>query len=130
MNARRKRILVLHHDEQVLMNLERVLEDRGFDTTTTWDGSEALRMLGGRSYDLLLVGDHSPALDAGEMLREMQYSRINAPCIVLRPRPDPFVDDYLYSLGALDVLTGWSDESVADRLEQHFAMRTRTAAAR
>ncbi|MFB3917073.1 MAG: hypothetical protein ACE14M_10105 [Terriglobales bacterium] len=129
MNARRRRILLLHHDEQVLMNLEHILENRGFDTTTTWDSAEALRIMGARPFDLLLVGDDSPAVNAGEMLRQMQYSRINAPCIVLRSKPDRFAEDYLYSLGALDVMTGWVEQDVAKRLEQHFAARTRAATA-
>jgi len=129
MSARRKRILVVNSDEQVLMNLEHLLENRGFDTTTTWDAAEALRTMTARSFDLLLVEDHPPIVNAGEMLRQMQYSRISSPCIVLRCKQDRFAEEHLFSVGALDVLSAWDEEQVADRVEQHFARRARAAAA-
>ncbi len=129
MSAKRKRILIVNSDEQVLMNLEHILENRGFNTTTTWDAAEALRTMAARSFDLMLIEDHPPALNAGELLRQMQYKRIGSPCIVLRSRQDRFAEEYLYSVGALEVLTAADEEQVANRLEQHFARRLRAAAA-
>jgi DNA-binding NtrC family response regulator len=129
MNARPKRILVLDASEHVLINLERLLEEKGFDTTTTWDMHDALEGLARRHYDLLLVGEHPPAVDAGEILRQLQYKRLNTPTLVLLPEVYPFEPEYLYSLGACEVLAEWQYSEVVEHVIARFAARTRAAAA-
>lgn len=129
MNARRKRILVLDASEQVLINLERQLEEQGFDTTTTWDMRDALDCLGQRHYDLLLIGEHPPAVDAGEILRQLQYQRLNTPTMVLLPELYPFEPEYFFSLGASDVVPEWQYADVLDRVKAWFSVRTKAAGA-
>ena len=129
MSARRKRILVLDASEFVLMNLERVLENSEFDTTTTWDMQEALRLLGERRFDLLLVGEHPPEVDAAEMLRQLQYNRLSAPAIILLPEVYPFAPEYFYSLGAAEVISKWHYGELAQHLQQRWAAPARAAAA-
>ena len=108
MSNHRKRILVVHWDDDELISLEHLLEDQGYETVTTWDLQEGLGLLRSRRFDLVMVADHEPLLDAGEILREVQ-SRV--PCIVLRNggRCDPA---YLLALGAKAVLFSWERETL------------------
>ena len=38
METQRTTILIVDDDEQVLIELERLLEDQGYNTTTAWSG--------------------------------------------------------------------------------------------
>ena len=108
MSNHRKHILVIHWDEDELISLERLLENEGFETTTTWDLLEGVNLLRDRHFDLVLVGDHVPACDAGEVLRKLQSG---TPCIVLRngAHSDP---EYFFALGATKVLFPWEREKL------------------
>ena len=102
----RKRILILDHDEQVLIELESALESAGFETTTTWDRQEAVRLLDSRDFDLLLLGDHPPEVKCAELLKALRSRPSRAPCIVLRSVARyPFEDQYLCQLGAYAVMS-------------------------
>jgi len=103
MSNHRKRILVIHWDDDQLISLEHLLEDQGYESVTTWDLQEGLELLRSGHFDLVMVADHEPQLDAGEVLREAQ-SRV--PCIVLRNggHCDPA---YFLALGARAVLFSW-----------------------
>ena len=47
-------VLIVDNDESALIEIERVLEDAGFNTTTTWDVSEADQLLRSNNYDHIL----------------------------------------------------------------------------
>ena len=53
----KKRILILHANEQVLIGLEKHFEDSGVDTTTTWDVHQAASLLSNKEFDCLLIED-------------------------------------------------------------------------
>jgi ActR/RegA family two-component response regulator len=55
---RPKRVLVLDFDHDLLITLERVLEDAGFRTTTTWDVKEGVALL---QSGFRLLCDRRPA---------------------------------------------------------------------
>lgn len=108
MSNHRRRILVIHWDDDELISLEHLLEDQGYETVTTWDLQEGLELLRSRHFDLVMAADHEPLLDAGEILRQVQ-SRV--PCIVLRNggHCDPA---YFLALGAKAVLFSWERETL------------------
>ncbi len=107
MSHHRKRILIVHWDDDQLIFLERLLENQGYETVTTWDVQEGLALLRSRHFDLVVAADHEPHLDAGEILRAAQS---RTPCIVLRNggQSDPA---YFFGLGAKAVLFPWERES-------------------
>ena len=101
MDGLRKKILILDHDERVLIDLERVLEGEGFETTTTWDLQEALDLLARRDFDLLLLGDHPPEVRCAELLKTLRSRQISRSCIALETAARyPFEGQYLSWLGA------------------------------
>jgi DNA-binding response OmpR family regulator len=57
--ADRKRILLLHHDEDSLITLQWILENQGYDTTATWDHAEAAGLLKSRNFDIVVLHEHA-----------------------------------------------------------------------
>ena len=51
------KILIVDDDEQVLIELERLLESEGYSTTTAWGGPEALAYTEQMQFDVLLVDE-------------------------------------------------------------------------
>ncbi len=83
----RKRILVIDDDEHVLITLQALLENQGYDTTTAWSGQEALESLLLKPFDLVLVDDYLPDLLIGEILRQIRRVEIPPPVIVMQATP-------------------------------------------
>ena len=52
-----RKILVADNDEDVLVALERVLEDDGYATTTAISSAEMCKLLSGGGFDLLVLDD-------------------------------------------------------------------------
>ncbi len=118
MASRRHSILILDHDEDVLLRLEHLLETAGFDTTVTWCPDESARLLAQRQYDLLIIGHHPPQIDAAAIMKEAESRRV--PCIVLDSAADyPFQEQYFYTLGAHAVIRRWASD-LATRVFQLF----------
>ncbi len=80
----RKRVLVVDDDERVLMSLERLLEDEGYDTTMAWGGREALGLLGESSFDLVLLDDHLPDATSEEILKQLNRVQGRTPVLVMQ----------------------------------------------
>ena len=55
------KILIVDDDEEVLIELERLLEGEGYSTATAWSGREALALSDRLRFDLVLVRDLAPA---------------------------------------------------------------------
>ena len=57
--ADKKRVLLLHHDEESLITLQWILENQGFDTTATWDQAEAAGLLKSSDFDIVVLHEHA-----------------------------------------------------------------------
>lgn len=134
MNRLRHKILIVDHDDRVLIDLERVLQEEGFDTTTTWDPREAVTLLKFQKFELLLVGDHPQFTP----VRRECCSRLkDTRWIVLQSAPvHPFVAPYSLWLGAYSVLPKWNSDELISAIHECFShddeteeIRTRQAAA-
>ena|SRR5438552_115967 len=67
-----KRILVVDDDENIL-NLERtILEQKGFEVTTAGGGAEALQILAGHAFDLVLLDVMMPEVDGFMVCRKIK----------------------------------------------------------
>lgn len=118
MSSRQHSILILDHDEDVLLRLEHLLETAGFDTTVTWRADEIAQLLADRKYDLLVIGHHPPETDAGAVARQAASRCL--PWIVLAgAREYPFQEQYFYALGAHAVLGKWAT-GLAECVRQLF----------
>ena len=72
----RLRVLICDTDAEILINLEQMLENAGFDTTTIWEAMDRGRLLERNPFDLLIVGDHPPHMDAEVISRELRDAEV------------------------------------------------------
>ena len=67
--SRHKRVLIVDGHEEVLISLEKLLEDAGFNTTTSWTAADAARFLRSTQYDVVLVNEYLPDCYCEALLR-------------------------------------------------------------
>jgi DNA-binding response OmpR family regulator len=87
-----RRILLIDNDRDLLTRLKTLLTDEGYDATTAWGGSEALGLLGSKRFDLILLSDHLPDINARELwclLRKLPSDADHA----LIKGSDPLIED-------------------------------------
>lgn len=98
-------MLVLHCDERLLIELEKALEEAGFDTTTTWEFREAVGLLSARRFDLVLAGVHPPHVTCNDLFSSLRKLNPAARCVILHPVPLPFIAERFCSFGAAAVVS-------------------------
>jgi DNA-binding response OmpR family regulator len=72
------KILIVDDDEQVLIALERLLEEEGYSTATAWSAKEALALSARLSFDLLLVDEHGADVNFESLLAELRLRQPGA----------------------------------------------------
>jgi CheY-like chemotaxis protein len=71
---RRKAVLLLDFDADLLISLERLLEDSGFNCTSTWNVEQAYALMETGVFDFLVIGHRPPQLDADEILADLRLA--------------------------------------------------------
>jgi DNA-binding response OmpR family regulator len=114
----KKQILIADPDERVLIDLERVLQDAGYDTTTAWTVGQMQETIKRQHFDAMLVADHPPEMSCETILRQMRQFGCGTPVIVLEGRPrHPFAESYLLNLGAQAIAHKWEPRKVREAVE-------------
>ena len=118
----RKRLLVVDDDELMLITLQRLLENAGYDTTTAWSGHEALRLLRQREFDLILLDEYLPGVTTEEVLRQLQRMPGKTPVVIIQTAslPDNLTANYA-RLGVCYFLSKREPEGVAASVGEFFA---------
>lgn|SRR5690348_1169548 len=102
LKTRPQRILIADNDEEVLLNLERILEDCGYATTTALSHAEAAHRLSQEQFDLYVLDDFLSDKDSVEALSELRQSWAVLPVIVTYQRfPTRNQEQQLRRLGVL-----------------------------
>ena len=83
----RKKILIVDSDANRLIVLEQMLEDAGYDTTTTWHVRRAKALLASDDFSLVLLGEHPPEISRADILETIWSKAPAIPCIVMRSAP-------------------------------------------
>jgi CheY-like chemotaxis protein len=105
MKASRKKLLIADCHEDVLIILEKLLEDAGFDTTTVWTAHEALKLADSHVFDLVLVNEYLPDAECEDVLRALQKRGRQIPCIVMQPSAPELIDFSRFEgLGATEIV--------------------------
>ena len=76
------RVLILDDDPYTLITLQHALEKAEIDTTITWDEAEASQLLETAPFDLVLIGNHPPELNAAAILDDLSF-RGTCPCVLI-----------------------------------------------
>jgi len=94
------KILIADNDEEILLGLERALEDEGYSTATAISHGDASKMLSRETFDLIILDDYLSDKDATQLLTELQGSDV-APLVIVTYHRYPSRDDQarLLSLG-------------------------------
>jgi CheY-like chemotaxis protein len=87
------RILVADNDEEVLVALERALEERGYATTVALSGAEACKLLAEGGFDLLVLDDYLSDRDSVQTLAECRNAGIGLLAVVTYHRFPSFDEE-------------------------------------
>lgn len=121
------RVLILDTDPDVLITLQQVLEHAKLDTTITWDEAEARQLLHTRSFDLVLIGDHPPEVDALAILRDFGCPGIHS-SLILRERVLENDTEYFCGLGAMGVVARRNPLAVLEQVTRALSPFKTTSA--
>jgi CheY-like chemotaxis protein len=72
------KILIVDDDEQVLLELERLLESEGYNTTTAWGGGEALAYADQMQFEVLLVDEDLTHPECSGLAEELKHRQPRA----------------------------------------------------
>jgi CheY-like chemotaxis protein len=119
--TRRPRVLIVDDDEGILILLEHLLEDAGYDTTTAWTGHDAVRLLAESSFDLVLLDDYLSDISSEEVLRQLGKSGGSAPVLLLQSGtlPDELAVKYA-RLGVRFFISKHSPKEVAGLVDDYL----------
>ena len=91
MRAKSKRVLIVDPHADVLISLQKSVEDAGFDTEAAWSGADAIRLLRKEEFDIVLINEYLPDCDCDVILRQIKAQFGNVGCVVMQsyaPRMD------------------------------------------
>ena len=104
MKPNRKRILIADCHEDVLIVLEKLFEDAGFDATIVSKANEVLSLVDLYAFDLMLVSEYLPDAGCEEVLKALRRSG-HAACIVMQTTAPENIDFARFEgLGVEDVV--------------------------
>ncbi|HEX9375340.1 MAG TPA: response regulator transcription factor [Actinomycetota bacterium] len=107
------RVLVVDDEPAVRQSLDRALRLEGYEVVQAADGAEALRAMGEREPDAVVLDVMMPGLDGLEVARMVRAGGLRAPILMLTARDqvsdrvaglDAGADDYLVKPFALEEL--------------------------
>jgi DNA-binding response OmpR family regulator len=103
MNA--KHILVAEDDANILTGLKDTLESEGYRVSTAVDGQEALALLQGRTYDLIILDIMMPGKSGYDVCRQIRSQNDDLPVIMLTAKSEEIDKVVGLELGADDYIT-------------------------
>ena len=124
-----RRVLVVDHDENVLIALKQLLGEAGYDTTTARGGLKALQLLRQRTFDLVLLADNLLDMSGEEVVRQVRSGRTGTPVVVMQsvPPSDDLAVRYA-RLGACSFINRCDPEAIVELVHNYFS-RTRSLCA-
>lgn len=122
MSIPRKKIVVADCSEEVLISLEKILEDAGFDTTTAWTARDVLKLVDSQGFDLVLVNEYLPDAQCEELLTAFRLRGVRIPCIVMQPYAPEMADIAgLEALGARRIVYKYAYQRIVEIVSECLA---------
>ncbi len=90
------KILIVEDDLITRRNLSVLLSDEGYDVDQAGDGVQALEILAGRPFDLVLSDIVMPRMDGLKLLQQLQFMAPQIPVVIMTS----YVSDSLSSVPA------------------------------
>ena len=115
-------VLIVDNDDRILSKFQQLLENAGFNTTTTWSGHEALGLLRSGVFDVLLVDDYLPDLHSHNFLERVNRLPIQPSIVVMHNEPAKPDDRRCYqSLGVSELVNKRDPERVFRAVSLSYA---------
>jgi len=125
MAERLRRILLADNDEDVLVALERTLEDGGYATTTALSHEEASKILSRSTFDLLVLDDYLSDKDSIQVLTEFRRVGMTLLVIVTYHRfPSFHEENQLRALGVSALVNKSAHSELAQIVDHLLDPRT------
>jgi DNA-binding response OmpR family regulator len=122
MKPTKKRVLIADCHEDVLIVLEKLLEDAGFDTTTVWTANEMLSLADANLFDLLLIGEYLPDAQCEEVLKALLRRWEHTPRIVMQSSAPESADFARFgALGVSDIVCKRNSWQIVDSVKECLA---------
>ena len=122
MTTARKKVLIADCHEEVLIILEKLLEDAGFDTTTAWTARGVLKLVDSQVFDIVVINEYLPDAECEELLKKLHNKATQVPCIVMQPSaPEITNAGILRGLGAREIVCRRAPEQVVDAVNRCLA---------
>jgi DNA-binding response OmpR family regulator len=118
---RRRRALLLDTDPDTLIKLQHALEETDIDATVTWDETEACQLVETAPFDLILVGDHPPELNAAAILDDLSMRGTCPPVLILRGIFGEKDAEYFRKRGAIGVVPKRDANAVLEHVTRALA---------
>lgn len=83
-----RKILVIEDDAAICELLKVFLEEEGYQVVCLESALEALKLLNGKTFDLVTLDLHLPLMGGNEFLQRLEQSGPKIPVIVITADPD------------------------------------------
>lgn len=121
------KVLIVDDDSSIRLLVSDVLADQGLTVSTAPSGEEALRLLEGESFDLILLDIMMKGMDGLEVCRRIR-GRVDCPILFLTAKDSSRDIVAGLNLGADDYLTKpFELEVLAARVRAHLRRQSRSA---
>ncbi len=81
--SEKSRILVVDDNEEFCENLKDILELRDYEVTTAYDGFQALELVKGDGFDVVLMDVKMPVMDGVETFKKLKETAVHTPVIMV-----------------------------------------------
>lgn len=98
-------VLIVDDDEAVLTMLYKVVKSNGLEADTVSSGEAALRAIGEKSYDLILLDVNMGGMDGFQVVQTLRQRGLKTPIIIVSGRKEDYDTLYGLDLGADDYVT-------------------------
>ncbi len=115
------RVLILDTDPHTLITLQHALEQAEIETIITRDEAEACQLLETSRFDLILIGNHPPELDAAAIVDDFSLRGTCPSVLILQAVVAEKDVEYFYRLGALGVVPKLDSLAVLEQVTNAFA---------
>lgn len=102
---RQRQILVVEDDAEQRTSLQQLIEERGYTVSVAGDGNEAIPLLHGREFELIILDIKMPYIDGFELLRFITSTFPKTRVIVLTAYADLASREKCRKLGAAEVIS-------------------------
>ena len=116
-----RRVLIVDTDPDTLITLQHELEEADIDATVTWDEIEACQLIETTPFDLLIIGDHPPELNAAAILDDLSLRGTCPPVLILRGIFGEKDSEYFRRLGAIGMASKRDPLAVLEHVTKALA---------